>query len=232
MARPSVENVVVDIAISNDKETRTRTPRRNGRRGREETSLAMLILIGAMLPLFLFFIFSSSQAVGGTCSLDGHFYLHKTALYLTHNIFDLTHTYGAFRFSTAKIIDLAWDVTLGRGGQAMIAYISLGVWKMSLGRFMEKIPVSYDVVIAVTIANQGFSPIIAASKSFKSSQSLRFRFAMGWFVLSAVFVLACPSLMGASTGFSINYRPMATFPDRELVNLTSLIMQHGEGQND
>ena len=51
---------------------------------------------------------------------------------------------GEFTYTTVKIIDVVWDVLMGRGGQLLLIYISYQVFSKALVFLMETRAVSYQ----------------------------------------------------------------------------------------
>jgi hypothetical protein len=65
-------------------------------------------------------------------------------LYFTVNI-----PFGEFSFSTAKIIDAAWDAIIGRGGQIIMALIAFPTLRRSLTLTMETCTVTIPCVVSL-----------------------------------------------------------------------------------
>ena len=110
--------------------------------------------------------------------------------------------FGAMAFSTAKLIDVLWDLVVGRGGQVLLTYVAYGVFTKSLARAMEGPQVSYH-----TFAAFGFQPGTAAGalmlgKNFLSNRSLRSKRIVSWVLIATLYIVAFPTLSSAMTGYT------------------------------
>lgn len=60
-------------------------------------------------------------------------------------LFRLDLVFRKMSFDVAKFIDMLWNIFIGRGGQAVLGWISYRVFTDSLMRIMETTPVPYDL---------------------------------------------------------------------------------------
>lgn len=89
-----------------------------------------------------------------------------------NNIFQITVGFGKLRFSTAKFIDVAWDVVVGRGGQAVLVAVGYVVFTSALTRVMETASVSYGTFTALTFEAATLSTILRLTLDFLSNPTL------------------------------------------------------------
>lgn len=108
-------------------------------------------------------------------------------------------TWGEFSFATVKFIDIAWDVIVGRGGQALMVFICYKVHLGGLVHIMESSPVSYELYTVLTFAGGSITTLIALVKRIFSTR--RYLARMIWLFLSTIYVVLFPTLMAAMTGY-------------------------------
>lgn len=81
------------------------------------------------------------------CNFNGEFTLRDKptiGLWDSAGFFYITVSWGKMAFSTAKFIDIVWDIVVGRGGQALLAFITFKVSSQYLALAMREAPVSYN----------------------------------------------------------------------------------------
>jgi hypothetical protein len=86
------------------------------------------------------------------CNADGT--LEKTnidyrPLWDPHLYFTINIAFGSFYFSTAKIIDAAWDAIVGRGGQILAAVVAYRTLRRSLTLTMESCTIPIPAVTSL-----------------------------------------------------------------------------------
>ena len=118
--------------------------------------------------------------------------------------FQITLGFGRFAFSTAKFIDVAWDVAVGRGGQAAIAIVSYVIFSKALLRIMEERPVSYGTFEALSFQTATASSITKLLRDFWTHSGWRAKTSMFWIILSSIWIAAFPTYVSAMTGYSSN----------------------------
>ncbi|KAL9618766.1 MAG: hypothetical protein Q9160_006560 [Pyrenula sp. 1 TL-2023] len=132
-------------------------------------------------------------------------------------MFQITVGFGSLSFSTAKFIDVTWDVVIGRGGQGFLAWISYLVFSKSLIRFMENSPVSYGTFEALTFNTAGLLTIIRLMKNYYTNATIRAKFAIFWIIVASIWVAAFPTFASAMSGYSPNIRAFVTDSEGSLV---------------
>lgn len=132
-------------------------------------------------------------------------------------MFQITAGYGSLSFSTAKFIDVTWDVVVGRGGQGFLAWISYLVFSKSLIRFMENSPVSYGTFEALTFNTASLSTILRLGKNYYTNATVRAKFAIFWIIVASIWVAAFPTFASAMSGYSPNIEAFIADSDGSLV---------------
>lgn len=110
--------------------------------------------------------------------------------------------FGIMPFSTAKIIDVLWDVVVGRGGQVLLTYVAYRVFTKSLGRAMEGSQVSYHTFAAFAFEPGTVTGVFMLARDFASNRSLRSKMIVSWALVSTLYIVAFPTLSSAMTGYT------------------------------
>ncbi|PVH92339.1 hypothetical protein DM02DRAFT_575938 [Periconia macrospinosa] len=183
--------------------------KRDLRRGRKKSwilgfssffGIGGLLCTVAMTPLG-----SSAYEVGNACVLDGVFTLYPESytVWSITGFFQISLAFGQLSFSQAKVIDVIWDVVIGRGGQAVLAYLSWRAFACYTTTSMELESVTFSSFRAIFVEQ---TPTIYSIgrliRDFTSRKGLRSKLAMTFMVLSMVFVLSFPTLASSMSGYT------------------------------
>lgn len=117
-------------------------------------------------------------------------------------LFVLDATYGRFPFSTVKIIDITWDIILGRGAQLFAWWISYKVFSDAILRVIERHPTSYGVFFEICLNGPCFAALWTMLKDLTRTKSKRTWSLYFYMVWSIVYVIALPILLSAMTGYT------------------------------
>ncbi|KAJ4302692.1 hypothetical protein N0V90_001581 [Kalmusia sp. IMI 367209] len=116
-------------------------------------------------------------------------------------LFVLDWKFGQFTFSQVKTIDVAWDILVGRGVQMAFWAVSYRVFTDALLRLIERHPASYETFMSISLEG----PCLASSwmllKQLFRNRSKRTWFLFYFMLLSSIYVLSIPPLLGAMTGY-------------------------------
>ncbi|KAK5133571.1 hypothetical protein LTR08_007610 [Meristemomyces frigidus] len=116
-----------------------------------------------------------------------------------------------YSFDQVKIIDLAWDVVLGRGGQALLAWSAYRLFRQVIAVLMERGEVGYDVFAFVAFNSGTLSSLVALLRHAVGWGALpQSRRALGAYAAMAavtVYIIAMPTLFSAMTGYTSYYAP-------------------------
>jgi hypothetical protein len=119
-------------------------------------------------------------------------------------------SFGSMTFTQVKVIDVAWDLLVGRGGQLLLAYVNYRVFNEWLVYHMEMHLTSYKLYTAVAFETTSLGTLGVLGKEFlafgKGTWKRFFRWlAILSMLISTFYVLAFPTLMAAMTGYITTY---------------------------
>ena len=146
---------------------------------------------------------------GGACLPDGTFSLkHDTYNYwAASGFFQITLGFGSLSFAEAKIIDVAWDVVIGRGGQAILALLSWNVFADYVTATMQIAPVTFKTFRTLFV-QRDISTLLGITRLAKGFTRLPHKLpsksAMVFMITTMAFILAFPTFGSAMTGYSAN----------------------------
>ncbi|KAF2020102.1 hypothetical protein BU24DRAFT_477246 [Aaosphaeria arxii CBS 175.79] len=167
----------------------------------------MICTWGLMLSIwFLGAITANSNvAQDSACTPDGKFRLdpYSYNYWDISGTFQITLPFGNFSFSSVKSIDIACDVIVGRGGQALLALCSWRVFALYVTTSMEVKPVTYGSFGSIFIQfGPSVSSIGGLVRDFTFRKSLHSKIAMIFIIASMAFILSFPTLASAMTGYT------------------------------
>jgi hypothetical protein len=115
-------------------------------------------------------------------------------------------SFGRMTFTQVKIIDIAWDLVIGRGGQLLLAWVNYKVFNEWILYHMELHLTSYKMYTSVAFQTTTLTTLGVLAKEFLAFGKLNWRRFFRWLamlsmLLSALYVLAFPTLMAAMTGY-------------------------------
>ena len=122
-----------------------------------------------------------------------------------------TQTCGGYGFTGVKIIDIVWDLIIGRGGQIFLALIAYRLFSRVLKSLMLGEEVGYDAVASVTFNTGNIRSLGAfcrhAIYGAPIPRSRRARLAFLAMILTTAYIIGLPTLFSAMTGYSSYYTP-------------------------
>lgn len=183
-------------------------------------ALAIIVVLAAAAEMT-----SQGYIMGRDCYPNG---LWKEKPGATWRIMDSSYfftpnlSFGAFTFTQVKVIDVAWDVIVGRGGQLLLGWINYRVFNEWLIYHMEMHFTSYKLYAAVAFETTTMGTLGVLAKEFlafgKRTRRRFFRWlAMLSMLLSTLYVLSFPTLMGAMTGYITTYELYVENHDHNLI---------------
>lgn len=137
-------------------------------------------------------------------------------------ILSITLGFGNLPISIARVIDIGWDLVIGRGGQVLLGLLSYRILRRSLLRRMEGEPIRFSVYTSLAFRQISLSALWAVLHdiglgSSKKEISLRRRLRLDWrfygHVLVLTYILAFPTLISVSAGYQANYTARVKFGD-------------------
>ncbi|KAL1794359.1 hypothetical protein ACET3X_007780 [Alternaria dauci] len=125
-------------------------------------------------------------------------------------------------FTQVKAIDIAWDILVGRGGQALVAYISWRVFAQYVTTSMEVTPVTFGTYRTIFLPNGGlFISTLCLIRDFVTRHRLHSKIAMVFMVYTMAFTFAYPTVASAMTGYSANVDAFVNTTGGEYVPLSA-----------
>jgi hypothetical protein len=181
----------------------------------------VLILTAVMVPpILVLFAKPTDNAGYAFCDSEGNFYLNSgPSFWAPSQAFEITLAFGSFSFSNAKLIDVMWDVVIhsyqelgitkltilkviGRGGQALLTFISYRVFSQCLTRLMEQSSVTISTFESISLrGSTSINSIFLLIKDFLANTTARARFCMGWVIFASLYMLFFQTLLSAMTGY-------------------------------
>ncbi|CAI6332361.1 unnamed protein product [Periconia digitata] len=169
---------------------------------------------------------SVNYILGRSCYPNG---LWKEAEGATWRIMDSSYFFtpnlyfGAMTFSQVKVIDIAWDLVVGRGGQMLLAYANYRVFNEWLLYHLELHLTSYKLYTAVAFQTTTMATLGVLAKEFLSFGKGTWRRFFRWLamlcmLISTLYVLAFPTLMAAMTGYISTYRAYVEDHENNLID--------------
>lgn len=121
-------------------------------------------------------------------------------------------SFGSMTFTQVKVIDIAWDLIIGRGGQLLLAYVNYRVFNEWMMYHMELHLTSYKMYTAVAFEPTSLGTLGVLGKEFLAFGQSTWKRFFRWLALlsmliSTLYVLAFPTLMAAMTGYITTYEP-------------------------
>ncbi|KAI5925774.1 hypothetical protein F4810DRAFT_658176 [Camillea tinctor] len=171
-------------------------------------SLFVVWVYGIIASLLVLALFSAAFQSRTGCQPDSSFNpnMDDYNQWASSTFFQISLGLGNFTFTEVKVIDISWDIIIGRGGQAVMAMIAWRVFADYVTTSMEVTPVTYATFFVIFLNE---SPSILSTirlvRDFIFSRSLKSKVAMAFMILNMIFILGWPTFAGAMTGYtSIN----------------------------
>lgn len=133
------------------------------------------------------------------------------------SVFAVSLGFGSFEFAVARVIDIMFDLVVGRGGQAFLAYLTYPVFTKVLLCSMETRSASYGYFSAIAFDTVSLSTMSQMSKDMsrrnKGKRDIKHVFVCLGLLAACLYVLAFPTLASAATGYSASHEPRVTLRD-------------------
>ncbi|KAI0886904.1 uncharacterized protein GGS22DRAFT_118950 [Annulohypoxylon maeteangense] len=132
----------------------------------------------------------------------------------TSGFFEINLGVGNLTFTQAKAIDISWDIVIGRGGQALLAFTSWRVFADYVTTSMEFAPITYAIFSTMYLQDE--PSILSVSRIiriFISGRGLKSKLAMAFMILNMLFLIGWPTVASAMTGYTTAVK--AFVPDYE-----------------
>ena len=180
-----------------------------GRDGLERAVLAIVLLNAIPILVLGLCAPSLSTKLGSlACLPDGNFILPGTAsIWNPEYFFTITITLGVhsqWGYTHVKIIDVLWDVLVGRGAQTVMIWIAYRVFSKCIRCMMQTQSVSYRLYGAVAFDTATLRSIVPQLQTVVAKgrasdwRTRRMCLAMA---LTTFYIAAMPTLFSAMTGY-------------------------------
>lgn len=139
-------------------------------------------------------------------------------------------SFGSMKFTEAKVIDIAWDLLVGRGGQLLLAWVNYRVFNEWILYHMEMFLTSYKMYTAVAFQTTSLTMLGVFGKEFLAFGESNWRRFFRWLAilgmfLSTLYVLSFPTLMAAMTGYITTYTPYVENYAHNLIEFDQFLNQ-------
>ena len=183
------------------------------------TTLILTLLPLSLTPLITLSVAaevtSQSYIRGRDCYPNGLWKYGPTA---TWEIMDSSYfftpnlSFGAMSFTQVKVIDIAWDLLVGRGGQLALAWVNWRVFNEWVVWCAEGEGVGWRMYAAVSFETTSLSTLGVLGKESLCLEGRRWKRWVRWLglvsmLLSTLYVLSFPTLMAALTGYIAKSEP-------------------------
>ena len=116
-----------------------------------------------------------------------------------------------YSFTGVKVIDLAWDVLVGRGGQALLVVFAYMLFSRVIVALMERGNVSYEVFATVAFQTGTCAAVWRmfwqVVRSTPVPRTRRAYWCYLLMLLTTSYIVAYPSLVSAMSGYTTRFRP-------------------------
>ncbi|SPO07045.1 uncharacterized protein DNG_09739 [Cephalotrichum gorgonifer] len=159
------------------------------------------------------------------CQPDGQFSLYKNSFdwWAPRAFFEISLSAGAFSFANVKVIDIAAQVVVGRGGQALLAFISWCVFAKYLTAKMTESPITYATFWVIFLHQE---PTLVST--YRLMRDFLFRRGPGsitaaaFMLFTVVFLLVFPTFVNSMTGYKTTNEPYVKGFDQNMILLDKL----------
>ena len=224
--------------------TSSQEPQRTRRRANRHGIAIYTALCLSVLPVTLLLGFSPKVSTGlayNGCTTNGDFALpYSASIWSAKYFFAITIPFSGpawrscsyssyqssasacdgYSYTEVKVIDLAWDLLVGRGGQLVFAWLAYHVFRAVVANLMEEGEVGYDLFACVAFHSGSVPALLTTLRhTFGWAPVPRTRRAM-WYCLAmamvTLYIAIMPTLLSAMTGYTSLYFPY-------LINISSSV---------
>ncbi|KAK3629463.1 hypothetical protein LTR56_018002 [Elasticomyces elasticus] len=116
-----------------------------------------------------------------------------------------------YSYTQVKVVDLVWDLFIGRGGQLIYAWMGYRVFGAAVAKLMEEGEVGYDLFASVAFHSGSLPALLTLLRNAIGWTPVpRTRKAVWYYVSMACvtsYIVAMPTLLSAMTGYTSMYFP-------------------------
>ncbi|KAH7003080.1 hypothetical protein EDB82DRAFT_482564 [Fusarium venenatum] len=187
--------------------------------------LLICIWIAGLLTLVVLLSFQTNLEDESLCGPDGDFRLkmdqdgfvgYDNNWWEFSRFFEVTLGWGELDFTSAKLIDVTWDLVVGRGGQAIMSLIVWRVFTEYLEVSLATKPATYTTIWLLRFYQD--TSVLSSVRLFFQffRRGLASKLAMWIIVMTLSFILSFPTIAGSMTGYAAFNDPFITSSDDRL----------------
>ncbi|KAK0744565.1 hypothetical protein B0T21DRAFT_280580 [Apiosordaria backusii] len=174
------------------------------------------IQIGFWIPVGIWFsvlftltitlgVWGALPAPGSACKPDGTFspFSDDYTWWSRASFFEITLKTSQMSFAEVKVIDLIWDLVIGRAGQALLAWVSWKVFASYVAVMIQKRPTTYSAYFTIFVKQEtSFTTIYRLIRELGPQNILGSKAVMVFVIFTLNFILAFPTMASAMTGYA------------------------------
>lgn len=152
----------------------------------------------------------STRHSGFDCAADGKLLMpneHVNSNWDPGSWLSVTLAFGSFSFSTAKAIDVSWDLIIGRGGQLLLAFLAYSTIRRSFSHAMMRTSWHMPVTTRLIFDPVSFTGLWA---SLKDLANRRWSWRLYAYIVMVIYISSFSTIVSAMTGYratsSVYYR--------------------------
>ena len=157
-------------------------------------------------------IWEASQSFSITMGFTGNSYEPcTTGASFRGSAFPTSTPCLGYSFTTVKMIDIAFDVLVGRLGQAALAATAYTTFRGAILSMMQQTEVGYDAFSAIAFKTGTLASLPALGKHAVSKstapRSTGYRWLFIAMAFSTIYIIAVPTMVSAMSGYRSYYVP-------------------------
>lgn len=117
--------------------------------------------------------------------------------------FTITMAWGDFELSTVKIIDICWDLFIGRGGQLLLSFLAFSALRKSTSMSLGQRPWHLPALTRLTLDPVSLTGLWAAVRDILEHDQAR----LFGFIFVITYILAFSTVASAMTGYRSRMEP-------------------------
>lgn len=133
--------------------------------------------------------------------------------------------FGHLPFWKARLIDISWDLVIGRGCQILCAYYVYSIFRTVMAVFIKNESLAHEQILAAEYSTTSLSSLWTYFKSYRrhrQAKSGRCSFPFTLLFVSVLHVLIMPTWLSAMTGYPAFMEPHLPLGNNEMISFTHL----------
>ncbi|KAJ0117391.1 hypothetical protein J7T55_003805 [Diaporthe amygdali] len=191
--------------------------------------LAFCWVAGLITCLVIVPLLWSGYYMSSACLPDGTFSLFESYnVWDINGFFQITSGFGELTFTEAKVVDVVWDVVIGRIGQTLLVVFSWRAFSLHIKASTEEGPdtrnVSYHTYWTIYMQDDiSLMAVMGVIRDFIARRRLKSVAAMVFMAVTMLFCLAWPTIASAMTGYDSNNIAFIKIRDGSLIPFSAFI---------